>query len=70
MLKLCRDIKVKVLFLVLVYVFNLNLFEFSAAILEKGLFRSAQPFCPPGSAGKNGCGQGFDSDVMYVLHKR
>ena len=32
MLELCR-----VLFLVLVYVFNLNLFEFSAAILEKGL---------------------------------
>ena len=27
----------KVLFLVLVYVFNFNLFEFSAAILEKGL---------------------------------
>ena len=29
--------KVKVFFLVLVYVFNLNLFEFSAATLEKGL---------------------------------
>ena len=37
MLKLCRVTKVKVLFLVLVHVFNLNLFEFSAAILEKGL---------------------------------
>ena len=40
MLKLCRVTKVKVLFLqflVLVYVFNLSLFEFSAAILEKGL---------------------------------
>ena len=37
MLKLCRVTKVKVLFLVLVYVFNFNLFEFSAAILEKGL---------------------------------
>ena len=37
MLKLCGVTKVKVLFLVLVYVFNLNLFEFSAAILEKGL---------------------------------
>ena len=37
MLKLCRVPKVKVLFLVLVYVFNFNLFEFSAAILEKGL---------------------------------
>ena len=38
MLKLCRVTKVKVFFLVLVYVFNFNLFEFSAAILEKGLF--------------------------------
>ena len=37
MLKLCRVTKVKVLFLVLVYVFNFNLFEFSAAILDKGL---------------------------------
>ena len=37
MLKLCRVTKVKVFFLVLVYVFNFNLFEFSAAILEKGL---------------------------------
>ena len=37
MLKLCRVTKVKVLFLVLVYVCNLNLFEFSAATLEKVL---------------------------------
>ena len=37
MLKLCRVTKVKVLFLVLVYVFNFNLFEYLAAILEKGL---------------------------------
>ena len=37
MLKLCKVTKVNVLFLVLVYVFNFNLFEFSAAILEKGL---------------------------------
>ena len=37
MLKLCRVTKVKVFFLVLVYDFNFNLFEFSAAILEKGL---------------------------------
>ena len=37
-LKLCRVTKVIVLFLVLVYVFNFNLFEFSAAILEKRLF--------------------------------
>ena len=39
MLKLCRVTKVKVLFLVLVYVFDFNLIEFSAAILEKGLLR-------------------------------
>ena len=31
-LKLCRFSKVKVLLLVLVYVFNFDLFEFSAAI--------------------------------------
>ena len=34
MLKLCRVTKVKVLFLVLVYVFNFNLFKVSAAILR------------------------------------
>ena len=39
MLKLYRVTKVKVFFLVLVYAFNFNLFEFSAAILEKGLIR-------------------------------
>ena len=37
MLKLCRITKLKVFFPVLVYVFNFDLFEFSAAILEKGL---------------------------------
>ena len=41
MLKLCMVAKVKVLFLLLVYVFNFNLFEFSAAILEKGLYHMA-----------------------------
>ena len=30
------------IFLVLVYVFNFDLFEFSAAILEKGLFGELQ----------------------------
>ena len=40
MLKLCRVSKVKVLFLVLVCVFYFNLFEFSVAILEKGLLAS------------------------------
>ena len=39
MLNLCRVTKVKVLFLVLVFVFNFDLFKFSAAILEKDLFR-------------------------------
>ena len=40
LLKLCRFTKAKVFFLVLVYVFNFDSFEFSAAILEKGLFES------------------------------
>ena len=35
--KLCRVTKVKVRFLVVVYVFNFKLFELSATILEKGL---------------------------------
>ena len=39
MLKLGRVTKVKVLFVVLVFVFNFDLFKFSAAILDKGLFR-------------------------------
>ena len=44
MLNLCRVTKVRVFFLVLVNVFNFNLpvFEFSAAILEKGLFRNGK----------------------------
>ena len=37
LLKLCRVTKVKVFFLVLVYVFHFDFFEFSAVILEKGL---------------------------------
>ena len=37
MLKLGRITKVNVFLLVLVYVFNIALFEFSAAILEKSL---------------------------------
>ena len=37
MLKLGRVTRVKVFFLVLVYVFNFDEFEFSADILEKGL---------------------------------
>ena len=44
MLKLGRVTKVKVLFLVLVFVFNFDLFKFSAAILEKGLLLSIGPF--------------------------
>ena len=37
MLKLCRVTEVNVFFLVLAYVFNFDLFKFSAANLEKGL---------------------------------
>ena len=37
MLKLCRVAKAMVFFLVLKYFFNSDLFEFAAAILEKGL---------------------------------
>ena len=37
MLKYGRVTNVKVLFLVLVFVFNFDLFKFAAAILEKGL---------------------------------
>ena len=43
MLKLGRVIKVNVLFLVLVFVFNSDLFKFSAAILEKGLLVTPLP---------------------------
>ena len=39
MLKLGRVTKVKILFLVLVFVFNFDLFKNSAAILEKGLLQ-------------------------------
>ena len=44
MLKLCRVTKVKVFFLVLVYVFNIILFEFLAATLEEGLLRGARSY--------------------------
>ena len=44
MLKLCRATKVKVFFLVLVYVFNFDLFEFSAAVLKKGLLSAINFF--------------------------
>ena len=39
MLKLCRVTKVKVFFLVQLHIFNFDLFEFSATILEKGLLQ-------------------------------
>ena len=41
MLKLGRVTKVKVLFLVRVFVLNFDLFKFSATILEKGLLMSS-----------------------------
>ena len=37
MLKLGRVTKFKMFFIVLVFVFNFDVFKFSAAILEKGL---------------------------------
>ena len=40
MLKLGSVTKVKMFFLVLVYVLDFDLFEFPAAILEKGLLRA------------------------------
>ena len=40
MMKLGRVTKFKMLFLVVVFVFNFDLFKFSAAILEKGLLIS------------------------------
>ena len=52
MLKLCRVAKVKVLFLVLVFVFNFDLFKFSAAILEKGLLRGFIFFMEAGEENK------------------
>ena len=45
MLKLGRVTKVNVLFLVLVLVFNFELIQFSAAILEKGLLVDLDPIC-------------------------
>ena len=44
MLKLGRVTKVTMLFLVLVFVFNFDLFKFSAAILEKGLLPRIRKF--------------------------
>ena len=43
MLKPGRVTKAKEFFPTLVYVFNIDLFEFSAAILEKGLFTKCLP---------------------------
>ena len=45
MLKLGRVTKLKMLFLVLVFVFNFDLFKFSAAILEKGLLACFHDWC-------------------------
>ena len=56
MLKLGRVSKVKVLFLVMVFVFNFDLFKFSAAILDKGLFlfcQTSNNVIKRGSMGRN-----------------
>ena len=46
MLKLGRVTKFKLLFLLLVFVFNFDVFKFSTAILEKALFFKHVPhFC-------------------------
>ena len=45
LLKLWRVTKVKVFFLVLVYIYNFDLFEFSTATLKKSLFMF-EPFRP------------------------
>ena len=44
MLKLGRITKVTVLFLVLVFGFNFDLFKFSAAIFEKGLLEFGKTY--------------------------
>ena len=54
-LKLCRDTNVKVFFLVLLYVFNFNLFEFSAVILEKGLLNAWNHEPPFGDQDRIAC---------------
>ena len=55
MLKLGRVTKVKVLFLVLAFVFHFDLFKFSAAILEKGLLKGWHfPDSPPDEQGSIG----------------
>ena len=57
MLNFCRVTEVKVFFLVLVCVFNFNsVFEFSVAILKKGLFRRSPR--PPDITREGGKGSG------------
>ena len=72
MLKLGRVTKVKVLFLVLVFVFNFDLFKFSAAILEKGLFRGPGMLdCKMFSLGRQFAGANGLTDSagnFFVLH--
>ena len=61
MLKLGRVTKVTMLFLVLVFVFNFDLFKFLAAILEKGLFnQNIGNFVK----GTNGTGRNFQ--IMFT----
>ena len=62
MLKLGRVNKVKVLFLVLAFVFNFDLYKFSAAILEKGLLFSEQE-------GKTDDIQELRNKIMEVLRQ-
>ena len=59
MLKLGRVTKVKVFFPVLVHVFDIDLFEFSAAILEKGLLGACRTIISQ----KNFASEGIMRDI-------
>ena len=75
MLKLGRVTKLKMLFLVLVFVFNFDLFKFSAAILEKGLLKQTVDLfsncCLVSSVGRAPVccagGQGFEPQIGPTL---
>ena len=63
MSKLGRVTKVKVLFLVLVFVFNFDLFKFLAAILEKGLLLEKLKYFTE----TNGKGKGNGKKLLSYL---
>ena len=69
MLKLGRVTKVKVLFLVLVFVFNFDLFKFSAAILEKGLLIFGLNVLNMGIKNRNSVLNRVGKSAMFVLNR-